>query len=74
METYDSIEEVLIGEDKVIKFSRCKRNEAYTIVLKGSSQHILDEAERSLHYALCVLVKNKKVIYGGGNTEIQMAL
>ena len=61
----------------MIKFSGCKRNEACTIVLRGSSQHILDEAERSLHDALCVLVqtvKNKKVIYGGGNTEIQMAL
>lgn len=55
----------------MIKFSGCKRNEACTIVLRGSSQHILDEAERSLHDALCVLVqtvKNKRVIYGGGNT------
>jgi len=45
--------------------------------LRGSSQHILDEAERSLHDALCVLVqtvKNKQVIYGGGNAEIQMAI
>lgn len=77
MGTCDSIEEILIGEDKVIKFSGCKRNEACTIVLRGSSQHILDEAERSLHDALCVLVqtvKNKKVIYGGGNSEIHMAL
>lgn len=68
---------MLIGEDKVIKFSGCKRNEACTIVLRGSSQHILDEAERSLHDALCVLVqtvKNKRVIYGGGNSELQMAL
>lgn len=75
--TCDSIEEMLIGEDKVIKFSGCKRNEACTIVLRGSSQHILDEAERSLHDALCVLVqtvKNKRVIYGGGNSELQMAL
>lgn len=75
--TCDSIEEILIGEDKVIKFSGCKRNEACTIVLRGSSQHILDEAERSLHDALCVLVqtvKNKQVIYGGGNAEILMAV
>lgn len=75
--TCDSIEEILIGEDKVIRFSGCKRNEACTIVLRGSSQHILDEAERSLHDALCVLVqtvKNKQVIYGGGNSEIQMAM
>lgn len=75
--TCESIEEILIGEDKVIKFSGCKRNQACTIVLRGSSQHILDEAERSLHDALCVLVqtvKNKQVIYGGGNAEMHMAL
>lgn len=75
--TCASIEEMLIGEDKVLKFSGCKRNEACTIVLRGSSQHILDEAERSLHDALCVLVqtvKNKQVIYGGGNSELLMAL
>ncbi len=75
--TCDSIEEILIGEDKVIKFSGYKRNEACTIVHRESSQHILDEAERSLHDALCVLVqtvKNKQVIYGGGNAEIQLAL
>ncbi len=51
--------------------------EACTIVLRGSSTHILDEAERSLHDALCVLVstiKKKKITYGGGNSEITMAI
>jgi T-complex protein 1 subunit beta len=70
------IEEIMIGEDKVIKFSGCKLGEACSIVLRGSSMHLLDEAERSLHDALCVLVKtiqNKKTIYGGGNSEIYMA-
>ena len=32
----DSIEEIMIGEDKVIKFSGCHKNEACTIVLRGS--------------------------------------
>lgn len=46
-------------------------------MLRGSGNHILDEAERSLHDALCVLVssvKNHKTIYGGGNPEIRMAI
>ena len=75
--TCESIEEVMIGEDKVIKFSGCQRNEACTIVLRGSGSHILDEAERSLHDAICVLiacVKNHKIIYGGGNAEMRMSL
>jgi len=75
--TCDSIEEIMIGEDKVIKFSGCHRNEACTIVLRGSGSHILDEAERSLHDAICVLIaaiKNHKTIYGGGNAEMRMSL
>lgn len=67
------IEEILIGEDRFIKFSGCKRNEACTIVLRGSSSHILEEAERSLHDALCVLtstVKSHRTIFGGGNAEM----
>ena len=75
--TCDSIEEIMIGEDKVIKFSGCVKNEACTIVLRGSGCHILDEAERSLHDAICVLIKaveNHKIIYGGGNAEMRMSL
>ena len=70
------VEEVMIGEDTVIKFSGCAKNEACTIILRGSGAHILDEAERSLHDAICVLVaavKNHKTIYGGGNSEMRMA-
>ena len=66
----------MIGEDKFIKFTGCKSNKSCTIVLRGSSKHILDEAERSFHDAICVLVntiKNKKVLYGGGNSEMRMA-
>ena len=66
------IEEIMIGEDKVIKFSGCAAGMACSIVLRGSGSHILDEAERSLHDALCVLVaavKNHRVVYGGGNSE-----
>lgn len=72
-----SVEEIMIGEDKVIKFSGCARNEACSIILRGSGSHILDEAERSLHDAICVLVaavKNHRTIYGGGNAEMRMSL
>jgi len=75
--TCASIEEIMIGEDSVIKFNGCQRNEACTVVLRGSGSHILDEAERSLHDAICVLVsavKNHKTILGGGNAEMRMSL
>ncbi|CAJ1419303.1 unnamed protein product [Effrenium voratum] len=70
------IEEIMIGEDKVIKFSGCSKGEACTIVLRGSSMHVLDEAERSLHDALAVLfqtVQETRVVWGGGSMEMAMA-
>lgn len=51
------MKEIMIGEDKLIKFSGCQKGEACSVVLRGSSSYLLDEAERSLHDALCVLVK-----------------
>jgi T-complex protein 1 subunit beta len=73
----DLIEEMMIGEDKVIKFTGTAAGEACSIVLRGSGSHILDEAERSLHDAICVLVsavKSHRILYGGGNSEIRMSL
>jgi T-complex protein 1 subunit beta len=70
------IDEVMIGEDKLIRFSGCAGGQACTIVLRGASSHLLDEAERSLHDALCVLsetVKETRVICGGGCGEMLMA-
>ncbi|XP_051486285.1 T-complex protein 1 subunit beta isoform X1 [Apus apus] len=70
------IEEVMIGEDKLIHFSGVAMGEACTIVLRGATQQILDEAERSLHDALCVLaqtVKDPRTVYGGGCSEMLMA-
>ena len=71
------MEEIMIGESKLIRFSGCKFSQACSIVLRGSSQHLLDEAERSLHDALCVLTKivqDKNIILGGGNSELNMAI
>lgn len=72
----ECIEEVLLGEDKVIRFSGCKTSEACTIVLRGASEHILDEAERSLHDALAVVSQTAQhplVVCGGGSIELAMA-
>merc|ERR1711988_1186273 len=70
------IEEVMIGEDKLLHFSGVDMGEACSVVLRGATKQILDEAERSLHDALCVLqqtVKETRIVYGGGCSEICMA-
>lgn len=48
-------------------FTGVALGEACTIILRGATKQILDEAERSLHDALCVLsqtVKETRVVYG----------
>ncbi|KAJ3410300.1 T-complex protein 1 subunit beta [Chytridiales sp. JEL 0842] len=72
----DLIEEIIIGEDRLIKFSGVAAGEACTIVLRGATGQLLDEAERSLHDALCVLsqtVAEPRTVLGGGCAEMLMA-
>lgn len=72
----DLIEEIIIGEDTLIKFSGVAAGEACTIVLRGATEQLLDEAERSLHDALAVLsqtVREPKTTLGGGCAEMVMA-
>eukprot|EP00298_Acanthocystis_sp_HF-20_P016805 c21590_g1_i1.p1 GENE.c21590_g1_i1~~c21590_g1_i1.p1 ORF type:complete len:514 (+),score=213.24 c21590_g1_i1:1567-3108(+) len=74
----DRIEETIIGEDKLIRFSGCKGGAACTIVLRGASDQLLGEAERSIHDVLCVLSQTiateKRTVLGGGCSEILMSL
>nr|CDJ89490.1 Chaperonin Cpn60 TCP-1 domain containing protein [Haemonchus contortus] len=72
----DLIEEMMIGEDRLLRFSGVPLGEACSIVLRGATQQILEEAERSLHDALCVLithVKESKAVAGAGASEILMS-
>merc|ERR1712183_830189 len=72
----DLIEEIMIGEDKLLHFSGVEMGEACSVVLRGATKQILDEAERSLHDALCVLqqtVEETRIVYGGGCSEVCMA-
>ncbi|CAD98325.1 GroEL-like chaperone (ATPase) and T-complex protein 1 [Cryptosporidium parvum] len=75
--TCELMDTIMIGEDEFIRFSGCAKNQACTIVLRGASSHILDEAERSLHDALAVLfqtVSDGRVVYGGGCSEMLMSV
>ncbi|ODV90385.1 hypothetical protein CANCADRAFT_31370 [Tortispora caseinolytica NRRL Y-17796] len=72
----DLIEEVIIGEDSMIRFSGVPVGEACTVVLRGSSEAVLDEAERALHDALSVLsqtVEETRTVFGGGCSEMVMS-
>jgi len=72
----DLIEQVSIGDETLLKFSGVPLGEACSVVLRGATEQIIGEAERSLHDALCVLtstVKEPRTVYGGGCSEMVMA-
>ncbi len=72
----DLIEQVNIGEETLLKFSGVPLGEACSVVIRGATQQIIEEAERSLHDALCVLtstVKETRTVFGGGCSEMLMA-
>eukprot|EP01083_Nonionella_stella_P108303 314845_1 len=74
--TCKTVKEIMIGEDTVIKFDGVPKGEACTIVLRGASKHLLEEMERSIHDALCILtqtIRDSKVVLGGGCCELLMA-
>lgn len=66
------VEERKIGEDKMTFIEGCRNPHAVAILIRGGTQRILDEAERSIHDALCVVrdvVKESKIVAGGGAPE-----
>ena len=72
----EAIEQIMIGEDRLIKFSGVKSGEACSVVLRGGTLQLLGEAERSLHDAFCVLsqtVTEPKTVLGGGCSEMLMS-
>lgn len=73
----DLIEEVQSSGSRTVKVTGVKGSvQTVSIVCRGANTLILDEAERSLHDALCVircLVKKKALIAGGGAPEIEIA-
>lgn len=71
-----TIEEVKIGDDKLLYIRDAKNPKAVTIVIRGGTEHVVDEADRSLHDALCVVrnaVEDGKIVAGGGAPEEELA-
>lgn len=64
-------------KDKMLVIEECHNSKAVTIFLRGGTKMIIEEAKRSMHDALCVvrnLVRDNRVVYGGGASEISCAL
>ena len=77
--TAGSIRELEFGttRDRMLVIEDCANPRAVTVLVRGSNHMIVDEAKRALHDALCVvrnLVKDNRVVYGGGAAEITCSI
>lgn len=66
------------GGKKIVKITGvAKHSRTVSVLVRGSNKLVLDEADRSIHDALCVvrsLVKKRALIVGGGAPEIEISL
>jgi thermosome len=70
------VEERKIGKDKMTFIEGCKHPLAVTILIRGGTDRMTAEAERSLHDALCVIkdvVEEPKIVAGGSAPELEMS-
>jgi archaeal chaperonin len=69
----DLIEERNVETDKWVFIEGCKNPKSITVLIRGGSQRVIDEAERSMHDALMVVkdaVEYPYVVVGGGAPEV----
>ncbi len=71
------VEERKISGDEMIYISKCKNPKAVSIIVRGGTEHVVDELERAVHDALMVVsvvVEGKKIVAGGGAPETELSL
>lgn len=64
-------------KDRMLVIEECSNSRAITCFIRGSNKMIVDEAKRALHDSLCVvrnLIRDSRVVYGGGAAEITCSL
>jgi archaeal chaperonin len=68
----DLVEERKVETDKWVFVEGCRHPKSVTILIRGGSQRVVDEAERSIHDALMVskdVLERPAIVAGGGSPE-----
>jgi chaperonin GroEL (HSP60 family) len=71
------VEERKIGGKRWVFVEGCRRAKAVTIIVRGTNQDLLTEAETSIREGLCAVrnvLKKPKVVIGGGALEMEIAM
>eukprot|EP00163_Fabomonas_tropica_P030026 TRINITY_DN6649_c1_g1_i1.p1 TRINITY_DN6649_c1_g1~~TRINITY_DN6649_c1_g1_i1.p1 ORF type:complete len:399 (+),score=143.27 TRINITY_DN6649_c1_g1_i1:318-1514(+) len=73
----DEVAEERVADDQLIYFKGCKTSRAATILLRGPNEQMLDEMDRSVHDAVCVIkrvLESQNVVPGGGACEAALSI
>jgi thermosome len=72
----DLVEERKVSDDKMTFVEGCKDAKAVSILVRGGTERVVDEAERAIHDALCVVrdvIVDPRVVVGGGAAEAEVS-
>jgi len=75
--TAAEVVEQRVGDNEFIFIKGCSQSKAATILLRGANLFMLEEADRSVHDALCAVsrtLESNSVVPGGGAVEVALAL
>jgi thermosome len=70
------VQQKKVEADKWVFIEGCKNPRSVTILIRGGSQRVVDEADRSIHDALMVVkdvVEKPSIVAGGGSPEAYLA-
>jgi thermosome len=68
------VEERKVAGEEMIFVEGCKDPKSVTILVRGGTEHVVDEVERAVHDAVSVIsaaIEDGKVLGGGGAPEIE---
>jgi len=71
------VEEKKVGGEEMIFVTECDNPKACTLIVRGGTEHVVDELDRALEDALRVVgvaVEDKKFVAGGGSPEVELSL
>ncbi len=70
------VEEVKIGNDNMVFIRECSNPKAVSLLIRGGTEHVIDEVERSVEDAIGVLksaIEDKMIVAGGGAPEMALS-
>ncbi|MBP2133362.1 thermosome [Methanomicrobium sp. W14] len=71
------VEEKKVGGEEMVFVTKCHNPKACTLMIRGGTEHVVDELDRALEDALRVVsvaVEDKKFVAGGGAPEVELSL